>query len=283
MLGPLAEHDLPQAARLLAAEGWSFTPRELARRLALGRGLAMAAREGPDLLGLLTVARFGPLAWIGNVVVVPQARGEGLGEALVKEALRRCGAAGMSTVKLCSVPKAVSLYERLGFRAEGAMATWGKHHERPAHRPVEAEVLLPDDVPEVAALDARAFGADRTALLRALAEDFPDTGALVRAAGSIEGYAFLQPGGEGSVLGPLVVPAYDARVAALLLDAALGFRLEGAAAGLECTVPAQHPFLARLLEERGFEARHTTTLMAHGEPLAQDWGSCAALAGMEKG
>ncbi|MCA1812676.1 MAG: GNAT family N-acetyltransferase [Halobacteriales archaeon] len=278
---PLTEADLPAAASLLAGEGWTFTPRELRRVLATGPGLSLCS--GEPLHGLVMVARHGNLAWIGNVAVAPSHRGRGGGERLVAEALRRIDAAAIATTKLCSVPKAVTLYARHGFAREGTVRTFARVHERPASRPKEAELILPEDVPAMVRLDMQGFRADRTALFAQLVRDYPDTGVAVRAQGELRGFAFLKPGEEGSELGPVVLAEPDAKLAALLLDGALGFRLQGAAMGLECSVMPGNAFLAGLLEERGFQERAQSTLMARGQPLPQDGSRCAALAGLEKG
>jgi GNAT superfamily N-acetyltransferase len=283
MLDALHHSDLTDAAKLLAGEGWTFTPKELARLLATAPGLSVAAREGGEVQGLLTVARHGALAWIGNVAVRPELRGQGLGHALLEDALRRIDAAGVRTTKLCSVPKAIPLYQRLGFVGEGVTRTFSMVQERPTHRPVEAEVLLPDALPEVRALDAQAFGADRGALLAMLAPDYADTGVLLRGAQGLDGFAFLKAGSEGSEIGPMVVARPDARLAAALLDACLGFRLQGSAAAVECSASALSPFMEALLRERGFRPRASSVLMRRGLPVEQDWVRCAALGGLEKG
>jgi GNAT superfamily N-acetyltransferase len=284
VLEALSEAHLPAAAKLLAGEGWTFTPKELGRVLATGPGLSVAAIEEGQLAGMVMVARHTRLAWIGNVAVQPARRGKGVGEAMVREALDRIRAAGCVSTKLCSVPKALGLYQRIGFRAEGAMRTYARIHERPTHRPREAEVLMPEDLPHIAAMDKRAFGADRSSLLGFLAKDYPDTGVVVREDAAIEGFAFLKPGPEGSELGPLVMDRPSPRLAAQLLDACLGFRLEGGAASVECTTSDAHPYLGQLLRERGFQPRDfTTTRMLYGKALHQDWLSLGALAGLEKG
>lgn len=284
MLQPLDVADLPAAAKLLAGEGWNFTTRELGRLLATGPGLSVAAWEGAELRGLLTVTRHGDLAWVGNVVTHPQHRGKGLGEAMVRDALARCAAAGVTTVKLCAVAKAETLYRRIGFADEGPVATYAMVHERPTHRPPEAEVLMADDLPDLVALDKPRFGADRSTLLRLLLRDYPDTGVGLRdSLGRLQAFGFLKTGDEGSELGPLVLGREDSATAGLLLDALLGFRLRGNAASLEATVPKAQPFMAGLLEARGFAHRDDKLLMGWGQPLRQDWFACVALGGLEKG
>jgi len=83
----------------------------------------LAARdEGGGIVGSLTLVLFraptGPRAWIEDVVVDTSIRGQGIGAALVLEALDRATTAGARTVDLTSRPSrqaANRLYGRLGF------------------------------------------------------------------------------------------------------------------------------------------------------------------------
>ena len=61
----------------------------------------------------------GVRAWIEDVVVDEAARGQGVGEALNREALRLAAEQGARTVELTSRPSreaANRLYQRLGFK-----------------------------------------------------------------------------------------------------------------------------------------------------------------------
>ena len=84
----------------------------------------LVARHGepPEIVGTLTLVVFriptGLRAWVEDVVVDDSARGQGVGSALTREALRRAEAAGARTVDLTSRPSreaANRLYRRLGF------------------------------------------------------------------------------------------------------------------------------------------------------------------------
>jgi ribosomal protein S18 acetylase RimI-like enzyme len=84
--------------------------------------LLVARLPEGDIVGTLTLAMFRiPTqlrAWIEDVVVDEAARGQGVGEALNEEAIRRAGAAGARSVDLTSRPSreaANRLYQRLGF------------------------------------------------------------------------------------------------------------------------------------------------------------------------
>jgi ribosomal protein S18 acetylase RimI-like enzyme len=83
----------------------------------------LLARDDQSIVGTLTLVLFpiptGIRAWIEDVVVDESARGQGAGEALTREAIRRAADAGARTVDLTSRHDRMAanrLYEKLGFR-----------------------------------------------------------------------------------------------------------------------------------------------------------------------
>jgi ribosomal protein S18 acetylase RimI-like enzyme len=94
----------------------------LAAILAAPASTVLVARSGGQIVGTLTLAMFpiptGVRAWIEDVVVDEAARGHGVGEALVLDAIQRAKESGAVTVDLTTRPSreaAGRLYERLGF------------------------------------------------------------------------------------------------------------------------------------------------------------------------
>jgi ribosomal protein S18 acetylase RimI-like enzyme len=84
----------------------------------------LIARARDAIAGTLTLVMFpiptGFRAWIEDVIVDEAARGQGIGEILMTEALHLAEAAGARTVDLTSRPSRESagrLYERVGFKA----------------------------------------------------------------------------------------------------------------------------------------------------------------------
>ncbi len=84
--------------------------------------LLVARREDGTVVGSLTLAQFriptGVGVWIEDVVVDEAARGQGTGEALVREGIRLAEEAGAKAVNLTSRPDRAAanrLYQRLGF------------------------------------------------------------------------------------------------------------------------------------------------------------------------
>lgn len=87
-------------------------------------GTSLLVVRDPDagIVGMLTLVTFRiptqRCAWIEDVVVHERARGRGLGEMLIRAALRIAEQAGAETVNLTSSPEreaANRLYQRLGF------------------------------------------------------------------------------------------------------------------------------------------------------------------------
>ena len=86
--------------------------------------LARVPSQGRRIVGTLTLAVFriptGVRAWIEDVVVDSTARGNGVGEALLREAARIAASRGAQTLELTSSPSRESanrLYRRLGYQA----------------------------------------------------------------------------------------------------------------------------------------------------------------------
>lgn len=109
---------MPQLSPRLGAPS-----REELRRVAGSEtGELLAAVAGERIVGVLTLAWYdapsGRKAWIEDVVVDAAARGRGIGEALVREALALARREGVARVMLTSNATrraAHRLYERMGF------------------------------------------------------------------------------------------------------------------------------------------------------------------------
>jgi ribosomal protein S18 acetylase RimI-like enzyme len=111
---------LPLLSRSSPAPG----AREVAEIIGSPSTTLFIARDGDEgpIVGTLTLAVFriptGVRAWIEDVIVTEEARGQGCGEALSRAALDAAAAAGARTVELTSRPSreaANRLYRRIGF------------------------------------------------------------------------------------------------------------------------------------------------------------------------
>ncbi|HEX8151054.1 MAG TPA: GNAT family N-acetyltransferase [Pyrinomonadaceae bacterium] len=265
--------------RLKAAAGWNQTEEDWLRLLRLCPRGCFAAAAGARLVGTTTTTVYGrELAWVGMVLVDPEFRRRGIATALVRAALEVLDAAAVATVKLDATPEGAPVYEALGFDAELHIERWvgaARAEASPAH---VAEGV--PDPSQIFALDRRAFGADRSELLKALLEESCVAPAVsIGADGRLRGYALARRGAMSDYVGPLV--AEDAATAASLLDDVLG-RLD---VGQVCVdLNTTYAGGARVLEARGFvKQRGLIRMRRGGGSGAGTSDSVFAIAGPEVG
>jgi ribosomal protein S18 acetylase RimI-like enzyme len=125
LLREVTDEDVRAINRLLPQLSKSAPPLDAAalRQIATWNGNRfVVAREAGEIVGMLTLVMFpiptGLRVRIEDVVVDGSARGQGVGAALSREAIRLARAAGARTIDLTSRPSRESanrLYERLGF------------------------------------------------------------------------------------------------------------------------------------------------------------------------
>jgi ribosomal protein S18 acetylase RimI-like enzyme len=112
----LLAHSLthPRLAKdLVVTRGWRYT-----------RGVARLVKSRVTRRPTSGPAASGPVVGeITHVLVSPSAQGQGVGRALVEESVRVARAAGVQELELVTPPDmaAQHFYERLGWRASGAM------------------------------------------------------------------------------------------------------------------------------------------------------------------
>jgi ribosomal protein S18 acetylase RimI-like enzyme len=122
----VTDEDVHAINRLLPQLSKSAPPLDAAalQQIATWNGNSLlVARAAGEIVGMLTLVMFpiptGLRVRIEDVVVDESVRGQGVGAALSREAIRLAGAAGARTIDLTSRPSRESanrLYERLGFR-----------------------------------------------------------------------------------------------------------------------------------------------------------------------
>lgn len=116
------ERLLPQLSSSAKTPTWD----ELEDLINSKAGIVLAAvdDEDPDetILGTMTLVVFriptGVRAWVEDVVVDREARGQGIGEKLIRTSIERAKAEGAKTIDLTSRPTRVEahrLYKRCGF------------------------------------------------------------------------------------------------------------------------------------------------------------------------
>ena len=111
-LGPLLTVD-----EMCFDEFWRYDTSKLARHFVEDR--LMVAEEGGAIIGYTLATVIGDSATLGRLAVVPDARGRGVGAALLAEALGYLERTGAATVSLCTQRENVvsrALYGAAGLR-----------------------------------------------------------------------------------------------------------------------------------------------------------------------
>jgi hypothetical protein len=207
------------------------------------------------------------------VLVTRASRRRGIATALLKECISQLVGAGRIPV-LDATPAGREVYKPLGFRDGWPLQRWRRRVNK--HLPVPTAVRRMNDLDwkTVLALDAAAFGCDRSPLLQRLRE----RSARFACVTGNRGFLLGRDGRIATHLGPIV--AADEAAASALVAHALE-RLKG-----EVIVDAleRHAGFASSLAAQGFERERPYTRMALGQDeLFGDPSRTFAIAGPELG
>jgi ribosomal-protein-alanine N-acetyltransferase len=212
---PMQPADLDFAAQCTAREGWaSETRAEFAGFYAHDpAGCLLAEAEG-QRIGICVATSYGVAGFVGELIVVPERRGQGVGRRLLERAIAHLHGRGTQSIFLDGVTAAVPLYERLGFRRvcrslrfAGAIA---------GRSPAGVRAMHPDDLATVGQMDRQAFGADRAFFLERRLALYPELCKVLEYNGEISGYIVGRRGLNAVSAGPWVVRPEAPNAAALL-------------------------------------------------------------------
>jgi ribosomal protein S18 acetylase RimI-like enzyme len=262
MVTAFLDSDIAPFLAMAAEEGWVCGRWEfdfLLRHFAQG---CLVWREGDRTLGYITSVRYGRSGWIGNLLVHPAARRQGIGKELLQAAISVLVNNRVQTVWLTASEKGAALYEQLGFAAVDRIRRWtgeGGGAELPA--PVQPDKGF------VKKIDRRGWGELRESLIEVTC----DRGRLYS---SPDGFICCQQWEDGLQIGPW--GSLDPRQAGSLLDQALA----GQGRRVFLDVPAGNGMATSLLRERGFSVKGETTLMYFGLPPLYQPEKVFALASM---
>ena len=252
----MSNNDIPEGIHLKDIAGWNQTAVDWERFLSASPEGCFVAEYGGRVVGTSTTIVYeGRFAWIGMVLVDPQYRGRGIGTALLECAIQYLGSRNVLSIKLDATAQGKLLYEKLGFVSEYRVERWLLKRQAD-EKPVQKVYVGIEDVLE---LDREIFGADRSELLRSLAEDAPDFTMVARHEAEVVGYTFGRRGSRANHLGPWM--ASNEVVAATLLDEFL-YRSDRELVFVDCV--SQNHWAVPLIKARGFVFSRPLTRMFRG-------------------
>ncbi|MBN2336599.1 GNAT family N-acetyltransferase [Candidatus Bathyarchaeota archaeon] len=264
---------------LIDMVGWGLTGADYRRMLTFSPGGMFKAVSGGEDVGVVVTVPYGEMGWVGNLIVVPESRGVGVGEALMRRSVEHLESLGVKAIRLDAVPKAIPLYRRLGFREEyPSLRFTGTAAVNPVSltRPMTA-----GDLDEVSALDRRFFKGDRAHMLGYVYETFPDLCYTARSGGSLVGYIMAKDGSDSVKVGPWIcVPGY-AEAAVQLLWSVMN-RRPGEKMWVGC--PEGNTSSLAILKRNGFTSLPSSLRMCLGScGVCEDVAGVFGLGGPDKG
>jgi GNAT superfamily N-acetyltransferase len=198
----IARVDVDLLHALTIAVGWPHRPKDLDFMRRAGSGIVAVDGIGRVFGSAMWFLLGEDLATIGLFITTPRMQSQGSGRWLMQQVLERCGDRNLT---LNATRPSHQLYRSLGFVDEATLYQYrGEAAALPPLPPLDGELqtLPAARLREIMALDRRAFGADRSALLTALSEDA--SACMLLRGGVPVGYSLCREFGRGHVIGPIV-------------------------------------------------------------------------------
>jgi GNAT superfamily N-acetyltransferase len=247
---PLGPQHIAGCFALSKAANWNQNEADWRLILDIGHGWGLSLADG-TLIASTLVLPYGAFAWISMVLVHPDHRRQGHATRLLRVALADLRRRGLTPI-LDATPAGREVYRQEGFRD-----TWTFKRFQLSSG-TEPDLRSPRRAGQMVTvthfdLDRKAFGADRSRLLRALAARLPQA-----ALAEPKGFVLGREGREARQIGPLV--ACDEETAMALLQSALA----AVPAPVYLDVVDHAPRMQQWLQHQGFTFQRPFTRMVHG-------------------
>jgi GNAT superfamily N-acetyltransferase len=229
------------------AEGWITGQEEIDFLMAACPDGCLVALDGEKPAGFITSIKYAKSAWIGNLLVLPEYRRQGVGRALMQQVLDYLDRSGCETVWLTASSDGAHLYRTLGFSRVDTVRRWRGF----GAVPVRGKRCTYTSA--VATVDGMGWGDDRRLIFDALSKNCCSVA-------SHDGFMVRTPGNDGMHIGPWGAVSRDG--AAALLKAALA---DGIGGEVFLDSPDRNRAAEELLLSSGFRVVGSTLLMCRGK------------------
>jgi len=261
-LRPFRLSDIEFALVQTAREGW-LSSRACLEAIVESQpdGCFIAEQDGRPV-GMVTSTRYLATGWIGNLVVLPECRRQGLGTKLMTRAFEHLKESGIRTIRLEADAPGVPIYRKLGFTDVCQSLRFVLARPVP-DKQAPLEPLTIDHLTALADFDRPRFGDNRIKFLRAL-QLRASAAWLLQNPSGILGYVMLLPTESGTRIGPLV--ACDQDSALRLTRLAISKCPDQT---LSIGIPAVNKQAIELCRSLAFEVRPASVRMIWGEEQGQ--------------
>ena len=209
-------NDLDFALDLIMLEGWTGTRQNLEELLRYDpKGSFIGEIDGKPMSMVCTV-NYGEFGFIGNLIVQQLFRGQNFGKYLMEFAMKYLLDNGTNSLLVDGVPKALSLYEKLGFRKiakslrlEAILTGSETKYTRQ---------MTESDLSKIDVLDSRYFGGSREEFLRMRFVANPGLSKVIEIDGDLQGFIMGSHRRNSVRIGPMVVDGHSRSAEHLLAE-----------------------------------------------------------------
>jgi GNAT superfamily N-acetyltransferase len=268
--------DLRLGLQLSRQAGWNQTKADWQRFFNLGPEGCFIAEFGGHPVGTTMTFISDQVAWIAMVLVEKNARGKGIGTALLKHALGYLDACMVRTVRLDATHLGRPIYERLGFVPEYELVRF--EGIAPLGEVVTAvKNAAPEILTDVIEFDKRMTGENRTKMIQALFKEFPENTSVLMHGDKLEGFVTMRSGSNAVQIGPCTATL---NAGPDLLSYALN---KCAGKTVYIDIPADNTNSVKIAESSGLKIQRRFVRMYHGERIKDNIEAIWASSGPEKG
>ncbi|MBN2030001.1 GNAT family N-acetyltransferase [bacterium] len=195
--------DIEFALACTHEEGWrSETSETFKNFLQYDAEGCFIAEEDHQAIGLCVGTHYGNWGFLGELIVIKEKRGLGIGRSLLNHTIVYLKDRGSETVVLDADLLAVPLYENVGFQKICRSFRFIGRNE--GNRSPHVRVMQADDLDQVKNLDKIAFGADRSFFLKRIFNLHPEYAKVLVSDGEISGFILAQKGYQVISVGPWI-------------------------------------------------------------------------------
>jgi GNAT superfamily N-acetyltransferase len=282
----LTQHDIDFVMELTAQERWGYLSCDVERCIECEpEGCFIAESEGKAVGHVFSIS-YGRTGWIGLLIVHQDHRGHGVGTMLMNSAINHLQNIGVETIRLEAVPKALTLYQRLGFVEEFDSLRFSKELKKEPSQPqdVNEDIHRAErrDINELARFDSRYFGVNRHKVLERIYTDYPQNCLITEEKKKVTGYIMARETSRGYWVGPWVCDPESPNVAKKLILSFLD--ILDKKAELKVGMPALNVVGMRLMKSLGFKLTSRSIRMLRGaHKYSGNAEGVYGIAGPEKG
>lgn len=207
--------------------------------------------------GMVATILYSNYAYVGLMGVHQDFQGQGLGIALMEHVLTWTSERKITLVKLDASPFGQPLYEKLGFvLLDEVYVLESQANPLNSQHLDGIQLMAPHHLDLLAVSDTQTFGTDRSRLLRALLEIYPERAFIaISKQEQISGYLFAQ----AKRIGPWIMNETGDAETLLLTALSLPFNVS-----VSVVTPANNTGAVSLLQRYGFQIVRVNRHMAYG-------------------